>query len=133
MKDKLSAEYRRGVCKFLHSHLTGSNVIHAINSCAIPILRYSAGIVSWTVEELRQLDHGTRKLLSLHGAFTVPVMWIVYTSLATWVTEDWFLFFIVSRQSEEHASERYIGSTDEPLLRMVASQNWFPAESDSGK
>ena len=46
--DKLSAEYRQRVLKFLQSHLTGSNLIHAINSYAIPILRYSAGIVSWT-------------------------------------------------------------------------------------
>ena len=36
-------------------------------------------------------------------------------------------------KAEEHALGRYIGSTDEPLLRMVASQNWFPTESDSGK
>ena len=34
MKDKLSAEYRQRVRKFLQSHLTGSNVIHVINSCA---------------------------------------------------------------------------------------------------
>jgi len=45
MRDKLSAEYRRRVYKFLHSHLTGINVIHAINSYAILILRYSAGLL----------------------------------------------------------------------------------------
>ena len=45
MKEKLSNEYRRRVRKLLRSYLTGSNVIHAINSCAIPILRYSAGII----------------------------------------------------------------------------------------
>ena len=69
MKEKLFDEYRHRICKLLRSHLTGSNVIHAINSCAIPILQYSAGIIDWTLEELQQLDRGTCKLLSLHGTF----------------------------------------------------------------
>ena len=56
MKEKLSDEYRRRVRKLLHSYLTGKNVIQAINSCAIPIIRYSAGIVDWTRQELQQLD-----------------------------------------------------------------------------
>ena len=38
MKEKLSDEYRCRIRKLLRLHLTGSNVIHAINSCAIPIL-----------------------------------------------------------------------------------------------
>ena len=132
MKDKLSVEYRRRVRKFLRSYLTGGNVIHAINSCAIPILRYSAGIISWTVEELRQLDRGTRKLLSLHGAF--------------YRTSDVDRLYIPRRlggkglvsvfhcvKAEEHALGNYIKSADEPLLKLVASQNWFPASPDSGK
>ena len=69
MKEKLSDEYRRRVRKLLCSYVTGSNVIHAINSCAIPVLRYSAGIIDWTLEELQRLDQGTCKLLSLHGTF----------------------------------------------------------------
>ena len=48
IKDKLSDKYRRRICKLLYSHLTRINVIHAINSCAIPIFRYSAGIINWT-------------------------------------------------------------------------------------
>ena len=48
MKEKLSDEYRHRVRKLLRSHLTGKNAIQAINSCAIPIMRYSAGIVDWT-------------------------------------------------------------------------------------
>ena len=38
MKEKLSDEHRCRIRKLLCSHLTGSNAIHAINSCAISIL-----------------------------------------------------------------------------------------------
>lgn len=36
-------------------------------------------------------------------------------------------------KAEEHALGSYISSADNPLLRMVASHNWFPATSDSGQ
>ena len=34
---------------------------------AVPVLRYSFGIVNWHLEELQKLDRKTRKLLTLHG------------------------------------------------------------------
>jgi len=64
MKQKLSDEYRLRVRKLLCSYLTGKNIIQAINSCANPIIRFSAGIIDWTQQELQQLDRGTRKFLS---------------------------------------------------------------------
>ena len=44
------------------------NVILAINSRAVSIARYEAGILSWTKTELEQLDRRTRKLMTMHGA-----------------------------------------------------------------
>ena len=43
-------------------------MIEAINSMAVPVLRYSFGIVQWKLDDLRKLDRKTRKLLTLHGA-----------------------------------------------------------------
>ena len=34
---------------------------------AVPVLRYSFGIVNWHQEELQKLDWKTRKLLTIHG------------------------------------------------------------------
>ena len=71
IKIHLIAEYKRRVCKILSSHLYSGNVITAINSCAVPLLRYSAGLVWWTQAELYKVDVTTRKLMSLHHAFNV--------------------------------------------------------------
>ena len=43
------------------------NKIQAIGSLAVPVLRYSFGIVNWHQEELQKLDRKTRKLLTIHG------------------------------------------------------------------
>jgi len=34
---------------------------------AVPVLRYSFGIVNWHQEELQKLDQKTRELLNIHG------------------------------------------------------------------
>ena len=47
--------------------LSAKNKIQAIGSLAVPVLRYSFGIVNWHQEELQKLDRKTRKLLTIHG------------------------------------------------------------------
>ena len=46
--------------------MNGQNVINAINTWAISLLRYSAVFLGWTKEEIQKLDRGTRKLLTMH-------------------------------------------------------------------
>ena len=36
--------------------LNGGNTIKAINTWAVPVFRYTAGIIDWTQEELKNLD-----------------------------------------------------------------------------
>ena len=36
---------------------------------AVSVLRYGAGIIRWTKEELKTLDRMTRKVLTMNGAF----------------------------------------------------------------
>ena len=132
MKEKLSNEYRRRVRKLLRSYLTGSNVIHAINSCAIPILRYSAGIIDWTLEDLQRLDQGTRKLLSLHGTFyRTSDVDRLYVSRQLGGRGLISVFQCV--KAEENSLSNYISGSDEPLLCLVASQDWLPVSTESGK
>jgi hypothetical protein len=65
-KEKLKKEYLR-LRLVLGTELTAKNKIQAIGSLAVPILRYSFGIVNWNQEELQKLDRKTRKVLNIHG------------------------------------------------------------------
>jgi len=51
----------------LGTELSAKNKIQAIGSLAVPVLRYSFGIVNRHQEELQKLDWKTRKLLTIHG------------------------------------------------------------------
>ena len=42
-------------------------MINRFNAWAVSVLRYSAGIVDWTVEELASMDRRTRKILVMNG------------------------------------------------------------------
>ena len=52
----------------LKSTLNGGNIILVTNSRAVSIVRYAAGIISWTKMELEELDQRTRKLMKMYGA-----------------------------------------------------------------
>ena len=39
-----------------------------MNTWAVPIVRYSGHFLKWTREELMQMDHRTRKLMTMHKA-----------------------------------------------------------------
>ena len=68
VKRSMKKKYIRRVKKRLSSKLNASNIIKAINSWAVSLLRYSGGIVNWTKSELAELDRKTRKLLTIHCA-----------------------------------------------------------------
>ena len=68
MKEVVTKEYKRRVRKVLETKLNGGNIIKAINSWAIPVLRYSAPFLKWRKTELQELDRRTRKLLTMHNA-----------------------------------------------------------------
>jgi hypothetical protein len=36
-------------------------------SLAVPVLRYSFGIINWHQEEIQKLDFKKRKMLTIHG------------------------------------------------------------------
>ncbi|XP_063588859.1 uncharacterized protein LOC134766032 [Penaeus indicus] len=67
MKGKIISEYVRRVKKLCRSKLNGGNMISGINAWAVSIVRCSAGIVDWTVEELVSMDRRTRKIMAMNG------------------------------------------------------------------
>ena len=69
MKENFRLEYLRRLKKILKSKLNSKNTITAINSRAVSIIRYSAGIVTWRVNELQDLDRKIRKMLTMYSMF----------------------------------------------------------------
>ena len=55
--------------RVLKSQLSSKNKIMAINTFAVPVIRYPAGIISWRLEDLKAADIATRKLMTMHGVF----------------------------------------------------------------
>ena len=69
MKEKIIREYKRRLRLVLKSKLNGKNKIQAVNTWAVAILRYGAGIIDWKGDDLKQLDRSRRKTLTMYGAF----------------------------------------------------------------
>ena len=67
MKQKTRKEYIDRVRKVMKSKLNGGNVIKAINTWTIPLIRYGAGIIDWTKNEIDEIDRKTRKMLNMYG------------------------------------------------------------------
>ena len=68
MKIKVTAEYKRRLRLILKSKLNGKNKIQAINTWAVALLRYGAGIINWKIDELKKMNRTTRKTLTMYGA-----------------------------------------------------------------
>jgi hypothetical protein len=50
-----------------NTELSARNKMQAIGSFAVPVLRYSFGIINWHQEVIQKLDRKTRKMLTIHG------------------------------------------------------------------
>ena len=51
----------------LKSKLNGRNKITTLNTWAVSILRYGAGILKWNKNELQETDRKTRKLMTINN------------------------------------------------------------------
>jgi hypothetical protein len=50
----------------LKSELSARNKITAIGALAVPVLRYSFGIINWRIEDTKKIDRKTRKILTMY-------------------------------------------------------------------
>ena len=66
-KDQFTREYKRRLKLVLRSKLIDRNKISGINSWAVAVIRYGAGIIGWSREERRSLDWATRKMMTING------------------------------------------------------------------
>jgi hypothetical protein len=66
MKERLKQEYRRRLRMILKSELNARNKIKTIGAFAVPVLRYCFGIINWRIEEIKQIDRKTKKMLTMY-------------------------------------------------------------------
>ena len=67
MNEKITKEYKRRQTLILKSKLNGRNKGTAINTWAVAIFRYRAGIIQWKANELKDLDRKSRKTMIMYG------------------------------------------------------------------
>jgi hypothetical protein len=48
------------------SELNARNKITGTGALAVPVLRYSFGIINWRMEEIKHFDRKTRKMLTMY-------------------------------------------------------------------
>jgi len=55
MKERLKQKYSKRLRMIMKSELNARNKITAIGALAVPVLRYSFGIINWRTEEIKKL------------------------------------------------------------------------------
>ena len=67
MKEKITQEYFRRLKHMMKSKLNSGNITKAVNTYAVSVVRYTAGVISWSKEDLKTIDRKTRKRLTQAG------------------------------------------------------------------
>ena len=71
MKEKVRKEYLRRVKATAGSQLHAGNLLQAVNTWAVSVARYTAGILDWSDRELEAMDTKTRKILAMNRALHI--------------------------------------------------------------
>ena len=69
MKEIIKCEYLRRVKLLARSKLYARNMLPAINTWAVSVVRCTAGILDWRQQELKDLDIKTRMTLTMFDIF----------------------------------------------------------------
>ena len=69
VKDKIQKEFYRRVRQFTSSKFNGGNSVRAVNSCHVSLVRYSAGTLKWTKDELKDMNRKTRKKMIMNRMY----------------------------------------------------------------
>ena len=60
IKEKVKETYLKRLKLLMKSRLNGRILFTGINARAVAVIRYSAAFVSWTQDEMKQLDRDTK-------------------------------------------------------------------------
>ena len=116
--------------KLLKSKLNAGNLMKAINCWAVASVRYSAAIVDWTKEELRQFDRKTRKLLTMHGGLH-PKSDIDRLYLPRKLGGRGICSIEDCVEEERRSIATYLSQNQEELLKFARKELKLPTENES--
>ena len=125
IKANISREYYRRLRKIISSKLNGGNTIKAINSRAVSLVRYGAGILNWTKEELRCMDRKTRKIMTMNRMYH-PQSDVHRLYLPRKEGGRGLLSIQDCVENEENSLSIYAASSTEWLLKEVVKEKILP-------
>ena len=67
MKENIRKEYFKKLRATLKSKLNAKHVSQATNTWVVPTIRYSADIIEWTKEDVKEMDQKPRKIITMYG------------------------------------------------------------------
>eukprot|EP00957_Ditylum_brightwellii_P050149 3801761-Ditylum_brightwellii.AAC.1 len=123
VKEMTKKEYVSRARKILKADMIGEYTMQAICAFALPVLRYTFGIMKLTKGKLRKLDIKTRKMLTMKGIHhpkgNVHRLYLHHSKGGRGLTgvED-------THNCEYAALGKYVLHSDDPLTQMV--QNTLP-------
>ena len=128
MKIKVTAEYKRRLKLILKSKLNRKNKIQAINTWAVALLRYGAGIINRIVDELEKMDRTTRKTLTMYGNLH-PKIEAERLYLKRKHGKRGLIYIDMRVRSEENNLGFYVRESNEILLKGVKKVGMVKTEN----
>jgi len=108
----------------LQSNLNGGNIIDAINTWAVSLVHYTAGIINWRKDELEAMDRKSRKMMttynSLHSRADVDHLYIRRKH-----GRRGLISLQESVYMEEQSLNRYIDVSEEELLAATRREKHY--------
>ena len=130
VKEIIVSSYKERIKKLLRSALNARNLILGINMWAIPLVRYTTGLIKWTQTEMKTLDISTRKLLTMYKCFSMK--------------DDINRLYVPCQRGgrgllsvedvmyhEQLSLAKYLATTEEPLLQAVSQGSQWSGHVDS--
>ena len=125
---KFGDEYLRRFRLVMKSRLNGKNRIKAENTWVVSVMRYGAGILKWTNEELKALDARTRKVMTMNEALH-PKSDLERIYLPREKEGGGLISCKACVWSEENSLGWYVKGNDEPMLKAVARNGTIETEA----
>ena len=122
MKENVTKVYVDRLTLLLKSKLSARNLMMAINSWCVAVIRYSAGILNWTVNEVDEIDRKTRKMLCEYKALH-PRASVIRLYTPRKVGGQGLINIEDCVASERRSMDNYVAGSNEILLQYVARTN----------
>ena len=128
MKENVRREYLRRTKLIMKSRPNGRNKIKAINTWAVSLMRYGAGIVKWTKSKLDEIDRKTRNVLTLNKELH-PRNDVDRLHLSRMEGGRGLIGYKMCVKAEENSLGWYVKHHIEPLIVAVRISNTVPSEN----